>query len=96
MREANDRGYECLLVEDATESYFPHFKQATLEIVRAQGGYCRLDSDEQPNPRRTRRTIKIAVKRRELDGRVRRSLSQKFGRLVPMRDVVEREDHHAS
>ena len=38
MREANDRGYECLLVEDATESYFPAFKQATLEMVRAQGG----------------------------------------------------------
>jgi biuret amidohydrolase len=38
MREANDRGYECLLVEDCTESYFPHFKQATLEMVRAQGG----------------------------------------------------------
>jgi len=37
MREANDRGYECLLVEDATESYFPQFKQATLEMVRAQG-----------------------------------------------------------
>ena len=38
MREANDRGYDCLLVEDGTESYFPEFKQATLEMVRAQGG----------------------------------------------------------
>ncbi|MFM7425433.1 MAG: cysteine hydrolase family protein [Elainella sp.] len=36
MREANDRGYECLLIEDCTESYFPQFKQATLEMVRAQ------------------------------------------------------------
>jgi biuret amidohydrolase len=38
MREANDRGYECLVVEEATESYFPSFKQATLEMIRAQGG----------------------------------------------------------
>jgi len=38
MREANDRGYECLLVEDATESYFPEFKQATLAMIHAQGG----------------------------------------------------------
>ncbi|MFS8806106.1 cysteine hydrolase [Synechococcus sp. R6-10] len=38
MREANDRGYECLLVEDCTASYFPEFKQATLEMIRAQGG----------------------------------------------------------
>jgi len=38
MREANDRGYECLLIEDATESYFPQFKQATLEMITAQGG----------------------------------------------------------
>jgi biuret amidohydrolase len=37
MREANDRGYECLLVEEATASYFPAFKQATLEMIRAQG-----------------------------------------------------------
>jgi len=37
MREANDRGYECLLAEDATESYFPQFKQATLDMIRAQG-----------------------------------------------------------
>jgi nicotinamidase-related amidase len=38
MREANDRGYDCLLVEDATESYFPRFKQATLDMVTAQDG----------------------------------------------------------
>jgi nicotinamidase-related amidase len=38
MREANDRGYECLLVEDATESYFPEFKRATLAMIHAQGG----------------------------------------------------------
>jgi nicotinamidase-related amidase len=37
MREANDRGYECLLVEDATESYFPEFKAAAIEMIRAQG-----------------------------------------------------------
>ncbi|CCQ74463.1 cysteine hydrolase family protein [Magnetospira sp. QH-2] len=38
MREANDRGFDCLLVADCTGSYFPEFKQATLEMVRAQGG----------------------------------------------------------
>ena len=38
MREANDRGYECLLIEDATESYFPQFTQATLDMITAQGG----------------------------------------------------------
>ena len=37
MREANDRGFDCLLVEDATESYFSEFKAATLAMVRAQG-----------------------------------------------------------
>lgn len=37
MREANDRGYECLLVEEATESYFPEFKKAVLDMIAAQG-----------------------------------------------------------
>ncbi|MEO8243475.1 MAG: isochorismatase family cysteine hydrolase [bacterium] len=37
MREANDRGYDCLLAEDATESYFPAFKAAALAMIRAQG-----------------------------------------------------------
>ncbi len=38
MREANDRGYEALLLEDCTESYFPAFKTATVAMVHAQGG----------------------------------------------------------
>ena len=38
MREANDRGYDALLVEEATASYFPAFKAATVEMIVAQGG----------------------------------------------------------
>ena len=37
MREANDRGFECLLAEDATESYFAEFKAAAIAMIRAQG-----------------------------------------------------------
>lgn len=38
MREANDRGYDSLLVDEATQSYFPEFKAATLAMITAQGG----------------------------------------------------------
>ncbi|WP_197922859.1 cysteine hydrolase family protein [Thiosulfatihalobacter marinus] len=37
MREANDRGYDCLLTTDATESYFPEFRDAAIDMIRAQG-----------------------------------------------------------
>lgn len=37
MREANDRGFSCLLASDATQSYFPEFKKATLDMITAQG-----------------------------------------------------------
>ena len=48
MREANDRGYESLLVEDGTESYFPEFKKATLDMVRAQNGIVGWTSTARP------------------------------------------------
>ena len=38
MREANDRGFECLLITDATDSYFPEFKTAAIAMITAQGG----------------------------------------------------------
>jgi nicotinamidase-related amidase len=38
MRVANDRGYDCLLIEDGTDSYFPEFKDVTLRALVAQGG----------------------------------------------------------
>lgn len=38
MREANDRGFESLLLVDCTESYFPAFKAATVQMIHAQGG----------------------------------------------------------
>jgi biuret amidohydrolase len=38
VREANDRGYECLVLEDCTASYFPEFHTAALAMIKAQGG----------------------------------------------------------
>ena len=37
-REANDRGYECLVVSDCVGSYFPDFQRVGLEMIKAQGG----------------------------------------------------------
>ena len=37
MREANDRGYDSLLLTDCTESYFPHFKATAIDMIHAQG-----------------------------------------------------------
>ncbi|MGZ8802061.1 MAG: cysteine hydrolase family protein [Mycobacterium sp.] len=37
-REANDRGFECLVVSDCVGSYFPEFQRIGLEMITAQGG----------------------------------------------------------
>jgi nicotinamidase-related amidase len=38
VREANDRGFECLVLGDCVGSYFPEFHRVALEMVAAQGG----------------------------------------------------------
>ncbi len=38
IREANDRGYDCLVLEDCVASYFPEFQDYALRMVKAQGG----------------------------------------------------------
>ena len=38
VREANDRGYECLVLEDCVGSYFPEFQDVGLKMIKAQGG----------------------------------------------------------
>jgi nicotinamidase-related amidase len=38
VREANDRGYECIVVEDCVGSYFPEFQEMGLRMIKAQGG----------------------------------------------------------
>lgn len=38
VREANDRGYRCIVLSDCTASYFPEFHEMGLKMVAAQGG----------------------------------------------------------
>ena len=38
VREANDRGYRCIVLADCCASYFPAFHEAGLQMIKAQGG----------------------------------------------------------
>lgn len=38
VREANDRGFDSLVLEDCTGSYFPEFQLSALAMIKAQGG----------------------------------------------------------
>jgi biuret amidohydrolase len=38
VREANDRGYRCIVPSDCCASYFPEFHEVALRMVKAQGG----------------------------------------------------------
>ena len=45
MREANDRGYDAVVLEDCVASYFPEFQRVALEMIKAQGGIVGWVSD---------------------------------------------------
>jgi biuret amidohydrolase len=38
VREANDRGFKCLVPGDCCASYFPEFHEVGLRMIKAQGG----------------------------------------------------------
>jgi len=38
VREANDRGFRCVVLSDCCASYFPQFHVAGLAMIKAQGG----------------------------------------------------------
>ena len=47
VREANDRGYDCLVLEDCVGSYFPEFHRMGLQMIKAQGGIFGWVSDSE-------------------------------------------------
>jgi biuret amidohydrolase len=73
VREANDRGYDCLVLEDCVASYFPEFQEYALKMIKAQGGIFgwvgRSESllqalaRRETKPRRKKRENKTATKR---------------------------------
>ncbi len=38
VREANDRGFDCVVPADCVGSYFPEFQRVALQMIKAQGG----------------------------------------------------------
>jgi nicotinamidase-related amidase len=38
VREANDRGFRCIVLSDCCASYFPEFHDVGLRMIKAQGG----------------------------------------------------------
>ena len=45
VREANDRGYSCIVLEDCVASYFPEFQRVGIAMFEAQGAIFAWVSD---------------------------------------------------
>ena len=60
VREANDRGYDCLVPGDCCGSYFPEFHEVGLRMIKAQGGIFGWVTDSR---QRARCAARIEVER---------------------------------
>ena len=65
VREANDRGYDCLVLEDCVASYFPEFQVMALRMIKAQGGIFGWVSDSKKFPAALPRAPQDTKKRRK-------------------------------
>jgi biuret amidohydrolase len=73
VREANDRGYECLVLSDCVASYFPEFQRVALEMIKAQGGIFGWVAPSSLSRHRPSRT----------DACLRRSVHRQGGEVCP-------------
>jgi biuret amidohydrolase len=48
VREANDRGFHCVVLSDCCASYFPEFHEAGLAMIKAQGGIFGSVAESEP------------------------------------------------
>jgi nicotinamidase-related amidase len=64
VREANDRGYRCVVLSDCCASYFPEFHAAGIAMIKAQGGIFGWVS----NSRRVLAAIKATKQPAEAEG----------------------------
>ncbi len=62
VREANDRGFRCVVMAEACASYFPHFHRTGLEMIAAQGGIFGWVASVDALPSRTAPTSKSTSK----------------------------------
>ena len=69
VREANDRGYRCIVLGDCCASYFPEFHAVGLRMIKAQGGIFGWVSDS-TLARRAGRQADVTIAQRPQRGSV--------------------------
>ena len=79
VREANDRGYRCIVPADCCGSYFPEFHEVGLRMIKAQGGMAEPGSYAERHDR-AREVFGRFVPGVEPD-RVFASIERRFGAL---------------